>query len=225
LRHFRSVGSSNRIYFLGGEGEIVLQAVKGNKSQKQQISLRKETISLCSGKNGVILVSDGYDLIHIHNGLAKCNYKALHRIRELQYFAGKLFIVDGNTVTSFDNNGGFVWQYWHGEPINQMAIKDGHIEFVDENNFSFRISVKKGKLDEHWFEPSVWVKWDLGKEGWLEKLSDIMEMLSAWMSKLLNRAKTHGRARLHRMLPIEYRISLEMSKEKRVEDGSVFNHD
>jgi len=205
---------------MDGEGETVCQAVKGNKGQKQTVSLPKEAVLLCSARNGVALVSDGYNLFYIHNGLAKCSYKALHKIRDLLFVAEKVFVLDENIVASFDKTGRFLWQYWHSRPINRMAIKDGFIELVDENSLPFRISVKKGKLDEQWTKSVTWSKWNLGREGWKERVSDSLEKLSVWMNQTQHKVKTRGKAKLQSMLPLEYRISLEMNNEKRAEDDA-----
>jgi len=138
-----SVSSESKICFLENEEEVIVSVKRSDKEQR--ISLRKETILFCSGDRGVFF-SDGYELFYACNGCAKCVYKASYKIYELIYIAGMLFIVDENILVSINNNGESVWQYWHYEPIDRMIAKDNYIEFIDENNSSFRISIENGSL-------------------------------------------------------------------------------
>jgi len=139
-----STGSGNKIYLLENDEEIVFLIKKNDK--EQTISLRKESILLCSGDSGTCFVSDGYELFYIHNGLIDRIYEASYRIYELIYVAGAAFVIDENILISVDNNGKLMWQYWHYEPIDKVSVDKDCVEFVDENNSSFRVSVKDGKL-------------------------------------------------------------------------------
>ena len=180
MKRARKAGSANKVYFLEEKGNNCFLVINSNTNQRQRVSLRKGALFLYSDKSGIMYVSDGNSLFYIRNGVAQCSYKALHKINDVQCFDGKAMLIDGNMVFSFDSDGMILWHYIHDELIIQMEIEDDVVHLLDKNSSSFRLLLKNGKPDKRDTSSTSWTRWDMGKEGWGEKLSVLMEDLSEW---------------------------------------------
>ncbi|WP_460900251.1 hypothetical protein [Paraburkholderia jirisanensis] len=136
------VSSKIKISFAENGEMVDFLVCRGGVEKK--ITLHNEVRLLC-GKNGILFVSDGHEILRVHDGLAERAYSAVYKISDLVDIAGAALAVDENILILIAENGELVWQYWHIDPIAKITVHDEFIEFTDENKSSFRISSEDGK--------------------------------------------------------------------------------
>jgi len=176
-----------------GKNEIILFVLEGKKNQQQKISLQKGSLFLCSGKDGTLIVADRFHVYFVQEGLAKCRYIALHKMRRVTSTDETVFIVDKNIVIALDMSGEALWEYWHNKLVVHIIPNGDFVELTDINGQTFRVSAKKGKLDKQWSKSTPWEKWDVGREGWAGSLFDSIEELFAKASQASSSAKARTR--------------------------------
>lgn len=178
MKRARQTGSKSKIFFSEEQGTLSLLVINEYSNQRQRVPLHKGNLFISSDETGSTFVSDRYNLFCIRDGLLTRSYRALRKMRDIKCFSGHALVTERNMAFCFDPDGTMKWHYMHSEVIVKATIEDEYVELIDKTGLSFRLLLKNGKLDKRRSSSTSWTTWDMGKEGWTEKLSVLIEDLS-----------------------------------------------